>query len=147
YAHASVGAARGHSRGDAEMSVFFARIPGDPGGVETTSVELVIGQHTRAGAALAVDVAQVGPSQVVDAGDPQGVAGRHHQPLIAVHQSDHGDVATVAEQPVDIWKRVLPRVRVEEVGPGDVTQPVTQGHQASKRTDVGRCQCDQRIGG
>ena len=43
------------------------------------------------------------------------VAATDHQTLIAVHEPDHSDLGTVAEQPVDVGEGVLAGIGVEQV--------------------------------
>ena len=95
--------------------MLLARIAGDLRGIETTSTELVIEEHAGAGATLPVDVAQFGTGQVFDARYPRRVAAPDDQTLIAVHEPDHSDLGTVAEQPVDVREGVLAGVGVEQV--------------------------------
>ena len=89
------------------MGVLFARIAGDLRGIEPASTELVIEEHASTGAALPVDVTQFGAGQVFDARYPCRVAAPDDQTLIAVHEPDHSDLGTVAEQPVDVGEGVL----------------------------------------
>ena len=54
----------------------------------------VVEQHPGAGAALAVDVAQLGAREVGEAGQSQRVAGCDQQTLVAVDQPHHGQLGS-----------------------------------------------------
>ena len=112
--------------------------PVDRGGVDAPGGQLLVEQHPGAGAALPVDVTQLGPLEVVDPGEPERVAGRDDEALVAVHQPDHREVRARAEQPVQVRQRVLAGRRVQQVRAGQVAEPVPERDQAAERADVGR---------
>ena len=125
--------------------MFLAAVAGDGGRVDSPSGQLLVEQHPRPGAALPVDVPQPGSGEVVDPGQSERVARRDDQALLAVHEPDDGDLVLGREQPVQVRQRVLAGHRVEQVGAGDVTQPVPQSDQPAERADVRRRQRDQRV--
>ena len=106
---------RGNRGSDGEMGVLLTCVAGDLRGIQTTSIELVIEEHASAGATLAVDVSELGADEVCEAHDPGRVATGNDQTLVAVNETDHSDLGTVAEQPVDIGEGVLTGVGVEQV--------------------------------
>ncbi len=57
--------------------------------------------------------------------EPERVAGRDDQPLLAVHEPDDRDVAA-GEHAVDVGQRVLAGLGVEQMRAGEVAEPVAQ---------------------
>jgi hypothetical protein len=107
--------------------------------------ELVVEQDAGPGAALAVHVAQSGAREVVDPGQPQRVAGRDDQALVAVQESDHSDVSP-SQHSIDVGQRVLPAGRVEQMRAGQVAEAVAEGDEPAKRPYVGGGQGDVGVG-
>jgi hypothetical protein len=68
--------------------------------------------------------------------------------LRSFHQPYHRDIRRGgAEYPVDVRQCVLPGVRIEQVGPGNVAQAVAQGDEPAERPDVRRRERHHRIVG
>jgi hypothetical protein len=76
--------------------------------------QFMVEQRPGSRAALPVDVSQPGAGQVVDSGQPQRIASRDKQALVAVDQPDHRDISAV-EQPVDVRQRVLTGGGIEQM--------------------------------
>ncbi len=77
--------------------MFLAGVAGHLTRVDAEAGQLMVEQGPGAGAALAVDVAQVGFGEVVDAGQAERVAGGDDEALVSVDEPDHGDVGVRPE--------------------------------------------------
>src|ERR1022692_1566897 len=142
---ARVGAPGGDCGCDGQVSVLLACVAVDGIGADPLQAQLVVEEHAGACPSLAVDVADTGPGQILDAGQAERVAGRDDQSLIPVREPDDGDGA-LAEHAVEVGQRVLAGGRVQQVGAGQVTQPVAQRYQAPEGADIGGGEGDQRVG-
>jgi hypothetical protein len=139
-------AARRHRRGDRQVRGLLPGVAGDRVRCDTALAQQVVEQHPGARTALAVDVADAGVGEVLDPAEAEGVAGSDEQPLLAVHEADHGYVARAcrvracragAEHAVQVGQRVLAGRRVEQVRAGEVAQAVPHRYQAAEGPDVG----------